>query len=230
MKNLLALLVLCGSIGAVLAQNNSIEVYPWNPDSNNDNAIGATDILSTLAVYGNEFGTPPEPCDYDGTPIEEWWGQVIAGDIIVDSLFMEFLLIDSAEVFYPWCPEPITEVVELAFAEMLQTSIGPSPFSGTSLQCTTDWNGSFRFYFTFLGSNGQYLVEYLFQGLTNLGFEGDGLFGDAGWAQSASTSLPFPSDMALDEEGIHLGDIWNSQRWPYYAEYLHILPYWHYTE
>ena len=228
------LLVLCFALlssGLMVAQNNSIEVYPWNPDANNDNAIGATDILSTLAVYGNEFGTPPEPCDYDGTPLEEWWGQVISGDIVVDSLFMEFLLIDSAEVYYPGCPEPVMEVVELAFAEMLVASMQPSPFTGMSLTCTTDWYGSFFFLFTFMGSTGEYSAEYRFSGLNSLGFESDGIFGgDAGWTRSESLTLPFPGDMTLDENGIHLGDIWSSSQWPYYANYMHILPYWHYAE
>ena len=59
------------------AQGTTIHEYPWNPDSNNDNLIGVDDLLDFLPVFGDEFGNPPEPCDYDGTPLEEWWGQVI---------------------------------------------------------------------------------------------------------------------------------------------------------
>ena len=58
---------------SALAQNNSIHVYPWNPDSDNDNQIGVEDLQSFLTVYGNSFGLPPEPCTYDGTPLEDFF-------------------------------------------------------------------------------------------------------------------------------------------------------------
>ena len=58
------------------AQGTTIHEYPWNPDSNNDNLIGINDLLDFLPVFGDEFGNPPEPCDYDGTPLEECGGKV----------------------------------------------------------------------------------------------------------------------------------------------------------
>ena len=39
--------------------------------------IGVDDLLDFLPVFGDEFGNPPEPCDYDGTPLEEFWRQVL---------------------------------------------------------------------------------------------------------------------------------------------------------
>lgn len=56
---LIALCIALGICSFSVAQNNSIEVYPWNPDANSDNTVGATDILSSLSVYGNYF-TPAE--------------------------------------------------------------------------------------------------------------------------------------------------------------------------
>jgi len=45
-----ALCIALGICSFSVAQNNSIEVYPWNPNANSDNAVGATDILSSLSV------------------------------------------------------------------------------------------------------------------------------------------------------------------------------------
>ena len=59
------------------AQGTTIHEYPWNPDSNNDNLIGVDDLLDFLPVFGDEFGNPPEPCDYDGTPLEECFGKLL---------------------------------------------------------------------------------------------------------------------------------------------------------
>jgi len=53
------------------AQGTTIHEYPWNPDFNNDTYVGSEDLMGLLSTYGTQFGLPPEPCDYDGTPLEE---------------------------------------------------------------------------------------------------------------------------------------------------------------
>ena len=62
-RTLLALAgVLCALSG--MAQST----MPWNPDANDDNYVGASDMLSTLAVYGQQIGIESSlTCDYDGT-------------------------------------------------------------------------------------------------------------------------------------------------------------------
>ena len=42
--------------------------------------------------------------------------------------------------------------------------------------------------------------------------------------------MPFPEEWFLNEEGIHIESGWDENDWVYYANYLHILPYWHYAE
>lgn len=229
MKHLITSLAL-GFACAVGAQGTTIHEYPWNPDWNNDNFVGSSDLTGFLSAFGSEFGNPPEPCDYDGTPLEEWWGQVISGDIVVDSVYFETLLIDSAEVFYPGCPEAILDTVEFAWNEMItDVHLGTSPYQKPSLNCA---GNGFYWSFEFDGSNGQYRIVTLFSILTDLGFSGDGMFGGYGssWRTSAPYTLPFPETWFLDEEGIHLESGWSANSWPYYANYLHILPYWHYAE
>jgi hypothetical protein len=72
LRYLLTLLLAALSFNA-FSQNNAIHVYPWNPDANHNNSIGTDDLLPFLSVFGEEFGLPPEPCTYDGTPLEDFF-------------------------------------------------------------------------------------------------------------------------------------------------------------
>ena len=230
MKRFMTLMALAFAFTAG-AQGTTIHEYPWNPDSNNDTFIGAEDLMGLLSTYGTQFGLPPEPCDYDGTPLEEWWGQAISGDVIVDSIFFELLLIDSALVYYPGCPEAVLDTDEFAWNEMITNiTLGNSAYGNASLNCNAN---NFSWQFEFDGSTGSYAGVTLFPMLTQLGFAGDGFFGGAGggyWNRSESYALPFPDSWFLDDEGIHIESGWGSNEWPYYVNYLHILPYWHYAE
>ena len=70
--------------------------------------------------------------------------------------------------------------------------------------------------------------------LNDLGLTGDGFFGgqQSSFVQSttAESPLPLPEDGYLNEGGIHFDNAWAPHHWAYYANYLHILPYWHYAE
>ena len=46
-------------------------------------------------------------CDYEGTDLEQFIGGVISGDLVLDSIYVEYLLLDSAEQFIPGCPDPV---------------------------------------------------------------------------------------------------------------------------
>lgn len=227
MKHLLTAIACCLAV-ASFGQGTTIHEYPWNPDWNNDNFVGSSDLTGFLSAFGSEFGNPPEPCDYDGTPLEEWWGQVISGDIIVDSVFTELQLVDSNVVFSPGCPDPTLEIVEYVFAEWMEPVMTSSPWGQPALEVH---GGNLVIQFSFDGSNGTYIVYTIFPELTYLGFNGDGFFGGyaSSW-RSNSTSLPFPDSWFLDEDGIHIESGWSQNDWPYYTNYLHILPYWHYAE
>ena len=122
-----ALCLLCFSVSA---QNNSINVYPWNPDSDNDNQIGVDDLQSFLTVYGNSFGLPPEPCTYDGTELEEWIGNWINGDIIVDSIYVEYEVEDISSFFIAGCPDQVSDTLILSGAYLLTYT---GPYAETSL-------------------------------------------------------------------------------------------------
>ena len=231
MRTLYTLLFAALSFGA-FSQNNSIHVYPWNPDANQDNEIGMDDLLSFLSVFGEEFGLPPEPCTYDGTELEAFWSGIVNGAIVLDSLFMEFLLVDSAEIFFAGCPDPIVEVVEIAVTEMMTNILfnEATPFNSSAFVCRSDDN-NLTWMFAYSGSNGVYNNIIMYSPLHSQGYYADGLFGTyQGWLQGDGYNLPFPEEWFMDENGIHLDTGWGANDWPYYATYFHILPYWHYAD
>ena len=213
------------------AQGTSIHDYPWNPDSNNDTHIGSEDLMGLLSTYGTQFGLPPEPCDYDGTPLEEWSIAVFNGEIIIDSIFIEYQIENTLTYFIPGCPEVVTDTITLSnygmtyspynfysssFPTTIFASTGVDAFD-SYLTMALVYNQTTNRYRWFLQSNavfdqyGDNAFFGSFQAGTNIGGE----------------LLPWPNDWTLTEDGISID--WPSD-WPYYANYLHILPYWHYAE
>ena len=210
------------------AQGTTIHEYPWNPDSDNDNLIGINDLLDFLPVFGDEFGNPPEPCDYDGTPLEELMAGNLNGTIILDSLFIQFELQDETTYYLAGCPDPISDTLVFSTAAMLDN------FNISGAQWTISGNDSYghgiSFAFEFIPTTGNYQVTIYTGSIYYLGFGQDGFFGSSWHARSPQVEIPFPDDWYLDEEGIHLEGAWEENDWAYYANYLHILPYWHYAE
>ena len=110
MKHFMSLIALVVAVTAG-AQGTSIYEYPWNPDSNNDTYIGSEDLMGLLSTYGTQFGLPPEPCDYDGTALEDLLFGVADGSIVLDSIFIEFELEDVSSYYLTGCPDAITDTV-----------------------------------------------------------------------------------------------------------------------
>jgi len=209
------------------AQGTTIHEYPWNPDSNNDNLIGVDDLLDFLPVFGDEFGNPPEPCDYDGTPLEELMAGITNGDIILDSIFIEYELEDISSYYIVGCPDPITDTLIFANQMLLNNFLNlPSEWI---MQGIDSYGFISQFHFTYDATLGLYEFVLNSSAISYLGFENDGFFGSS-WAYSENSTIPFPEDWYLDDEGIHIDADWNESEWVHYTNYIHILPYWHYAE
>jgi len=223
MKNLLTYIAMLAAFTAG-AQSSA----PWNPDANDDSYVGATDMLSTLAVYGQQVGIDSSlTCDYDGTPFEEFMGGVFEGNVIIDSILMQYHCFATMDVYFPSCPETYTDTVSYERSLMLL----PTP-GGPSEQ---------RFYSGFLGY--QRLLIFSFAEVSGaFGWimfddevEATGLdvfLGHRGAHATNSESgpdwyLPFLEEYDYSELGLSF-DAWtgflNS------ATYCTILPYWHYAE
>ena len=225
-----ALCLLCFSVSA---QNNSIHVYPWNPDSDNDNQIGVDDLQSFLTVYGNSFGLPPEPCTYDGTLLEDFFIGINTGEVILDSVYIEFELEDITSFYVEGCPDIITDTVVFAISHLFSDPFVYQPFNNPHL-VQIFLNGipgiggdNITIHYNFNATNGLYYLRFINSMLPNLGFTADGFF-VAYNAYTVESSIPWPSSWIYDENGLEiefLGDNWTS-----YANYLHILPYWHYAD
>ena len=209
------------------AQGTTIHEYPWNPDSNNDNLIGVDDLMGLLSTYGTEFGNPPEPCDYDGTPLEDLVFGIADGSIILDSLFIEYELEDVSTYYVLGCPDPVTDTLIFSNSMMLENVY----FSTDYWECYGDdsYGHYFSLGFRYNASEGIYWWEAYNPALNNLGFYHDGFYGSYN-ASSEQNPIPFPDSWYLDEEGIHIESGFDDNEWLYYANYLHILPYWHYAE
>ena len=230
MKHLMTLMALVVAVTAG-AQGTTIHEYPWNPDSNNDNLIGINDLLDFLPVFGDEFGNPPEPCDYDGTPLEELVIGIADGSIVLDSMFIEYELEDVSTYYILGCPDPVTDTLIFSNSVMLENfGLGSNLWE---IYGSGAYGSSLYMKFNFQLGSGTYSFSFQNDALYILGFFNDGFFGGLGaWFGSSpgSVPLPFPDSWYLDEEGIHIESGWDETHWPYYANYLHILPYWHYAE
>ena len=80
---------------------------PYNPDANGDDFVGVDDVLGVLGVYDTALMQPDLTCDYEGTELELALADLIAGNLIIDSVYVEYLVVDTHDVFVPGCPEPV---------------------------------------------------------------------------------------------------------------------------
>ena len=209
------------------AQGTTIHDYPWNPDFNNDTYIGSEDLMGLLSTYGTQFGLPPEPCTYDGTPLEDLVIGIADGSIVLDSMFIEYELEDVSTYYVLGCPDPVTDTLIYSNSIMLEyLGLGASFWNMTGYD---SYDLYFSLQFIYNTSSGVYSWSLHNGALQTLGFSNDGFFGDYSTSTDYSP-IPFPEGWYLDEEGIHLEGAWDEMDWPFYANYLHILPYWHYAE
>ena len=203
---------------------------PYNPDADDDSYIGATDLLGLLPLFGQQFGIDSSlTCDYDGTPIEEFWGNVWNGDIIIDSMLVQYHTIDSAEVYIAGCPDPMWETV---IYERAWTTDGFLSQSNGRMVWATSLIGHGReFILDYSASNGwfEFTLWDFEVGSTGLdevlGSQVSHAINDNNYN---NWQIPFPVNAAsMDESGIHFN------QWSGFlsgATFVNILPYWHYAE
>ena len=223
MKNLLA------CFAAFAAFTAGAQSMPYNPDANDDGYIGSPDLLSFLPLFGSQVGIDSSlTCDYDGTPVEEFLGNVWNGDIIIDSMLVQYHTIDSAEVYIAGCPDPVWETVSYERAWWVD-NYSVQPYGMT---WTGSWNSFFRrVLIDFDASSGIFQIEIYDDEVAITGL--DEILGPKNArpltsAGSYNWSIPFPLDDAfLDEFGLHFNH-WNG--FLSGATYVNILPYWHYAE
>lgn len=222
MKNLLACLALLATFAA------AAQSMPYNPDANDDGYIGSPDLLSFLPLFGSQVGIDSSlTCDYDGTLIEEFWGNVWNGDIIIDSMLFQYHTIDSATVFIAGCPNPVWETVSYERSWMATDFVD----NGNMVWIANSIGYQREFQLEFQANLGQFSFRVYDHEILNTDL--DEILGY--WLSSALSTplginwqIPFPTNAAsMDENGIHF-EYWNG--FLSGATYVNILPYWHYAE
>ena len=231
MKHLLTAIACCLAV-ACFGQGTTIHEYPWNPDWNNDNFVGSSDLTGFLSAFGSEYGHPPEPCDYDGTLLEDFFLNLISGEVVLDSMFIEFQIEDVSSYYVPGCPEMLMDTVIITEVGMID-DIGTNGCGGGSwgdvlwsVSGPTTTSG-FVFTIYYFATTNEFHI-----GLNtdaHYPFQDDGFFPVSACGSTTYETLPFPESWQLSEEGILL-DSWTNTSWMNYANYIHILPYWHYAE
>ena len=200
----------------------------YNPDVNDDSYIGSADVLGLLPLYGQQFGIDSTlSCDYDGSEVDTWVSQVLDGSIIVDSLLVQYQVIDSLEVWTPGCPDPLWEQLILERSYVLQEFNVDNYSDGFAFEWHSDFLGYDRSWvMSFSELSGLYFFglydEEANQAL--LGTTSAFPMNQNGW----SWTLPFPTEyVSFDSSGLNF-TTWNGFLTS--ATYVNILPYWHYAE
>jgi len=221
MKNLLACLAVFAAF-SVSAQQFS---PPWNPDADDNGSIGAADVLATLSVYGNEWGVNTSlTCDYVPSDSEQWFLDVLTGEVIIDSLFFQQIQLTSTEVFVIGCPEPVIDTLVIEQTTWLFPYNIGLEYPLVYFEDNTSPNEGFAF--CGMGfSQGEYSFYLEAQPANSSSIENAGFPFDSWWEHN--TQLPFGSGFILNESGID-GDMWNSPN--DYVQFIQLIPYWHYDE
>ena len=196
---------------------------PYNPDSNGDAFVGVDDVLGVLGVYNTALIDSTLTCDYEGTELETLLAGLFSEELVLDSVYIEYFLIDSQEIFQPGCPDPvlIETVLDRSYM-MTEIQIESNP-SNTIINGGLDLFGFTRgcqFYFNM--DNGRYQVSVYDNEV--------GSFTQNNYSSYTYSNIPFPSDFLLDENGIQ------SEGWDYYGNpnnfvqacsEFRLIPFWH---
>ena len=196
---------------------------PYNPDANGDDFVGVDDVLGVLGVYDTALLQPDLQCDYEGTDLEQLFGDWISGAIVMDSIYVEYTLVDTILSFSPNCPDPILEEFVLERSYML--SYQSAYTSGSS-----QW---YVFILNYLGYNREVGIGYNYSnGFFDFYVADEEIevvsSGAFGWFVMETFMLPFADDWGLTSEGVQV--YWQPGSWPAMSQNFRLIPFWHEAE
>ena len=197
---------------------------PYNPDANGDDFVGVGDVLGVLGVYDTALMQPDLQCDYDGTDLEQLFSGLVNGDLVMDSVYVEYFYSDSVETFVPPCPEPIFVETVLVRSYTLGGAALSLEANGLSINCNANYLG-FQRYFRIHFNPATGYFEFLLRDYEIAGFTP---FGAWAYTTPGDFNIPFPSEWELNEDGIQVA--WNTDQWAGNCESLRIIPFWHEAE
>ena len=206
------------TLTALLVSSLAMAQMPYNPDSNGDDLIGSEDLLTFLGVYNTTLMQPDLQCDYEGTELEQLFVGAITGGIQIDSVYVEYLLLDTMEYFTPGCPDLVVDPLVLERSYILY----PEYFVvDDRLQMQTE-------YFNY-----ERKVTWHYEPMNN-GFSLQIIDEEVSatmpsyYTSSSSGStleqLPFPENWTLDENGMQVSP--SGMTWVSNCEHFRVIPYW----
>ena len=208
---------------AVITFAASAQEMPYNPDSNGDDFVGVDDVLGVLGLYDTALMQPDLQCDYQGTDLEAFFGGIFNQEIVLDSIYVEYLYADSVETFIAGCPDPV--VIETVLERSFVLTDISSNFN-TSQPLVYGYLNYLgyprRLNFFFNSNDGTYFVEYLdneVSFLTTYSYS---------WWEGFYVTMPFDESWQLTEDGIEVA--WQENAFLTQCQSLRIIPFWHEAE
>tara|TARA_X000000950_G_C13889506_1_gene650254 strand:- start:827 stop:1540 length:714 start_codon:yes stop_codon:yes gene_type:complete len=176
---------------------------PYQPDANGDGLINAEDMLSFLTVFNTQWGPDLSvPCDYQGTALETLMADLLNGDATMDSLYFAYSIYDSAEIFMPECPDPVT-VYNLVERSGTILSFERVTFPDGRLTVTSGEEIDGHYVFFDVRHNPEFGVHSIEFGDAAIVAEAAPFFDGLWHYANDHIGLPLPSSWYLDNLGIH---------------------------
>jgi len=238
MKHFVTLAALMTSLIA-LAQNPN-----YDPDSNGDDLIGAEDLVSLLGVYNTSLAVDTTlECDFEGTAEDEWLFGVFTGEVVIDSVVVQFSISDSATYYEPGCPTEKVYFLDVEWEYVLPSYEAYPTFISFGNTYTAPWgSGWASMGVGFDSNNGRAWVYWYDYNLGSLRSNTAPFGADFHFPMDASSMYAcinvseWYHTFDLTSDGIVGGRYCNEEEGqngpfnsPFY-NYFRLLPYWHYAE
>ena len=216
------------AFAALLLSLTSLAQMPYNPDSNGDQLIGATDLISLLGLYNTLMIDSSMSCDYEGTDLEELIGGLLSQNLSLDSVYVEYSISVDVQEFVPGCPEPVVVETVLERSFMLRevdqgvgTAYYVAQASGEFLGYPREFEirlniATGGYQMTLKDNEVSYLTNYLNY--------------SQWWVNNTGSfvQLPFPESWGLTEDGIQVD--WYGGHWAHNCQEFRLLPFWSETD
>ena len=190
------LLLMAGGVQAQTTQ-------PWQPDANGDGLINIEDMVQFLTVFNTQWGPDlTVACDYQGTDLETLFADLMNGDAQLDSLYFAYSIYDSAEVYVPECPEPVT-VYNLVERSGTITSFEHMTFPDGRIAVSSGEEVDGHYVFFDWRYNPSFAVYSLEFGDAAIVAESAPFFDGLWHYANDHIGLPLPSEWSLGGLGIH---------------------------
>jgi len=203
---------------------------PFNPDYDGDNVVATTDFLAVLPLFGSTMVDTSFTCDYQGTDLEQFVGGLFDESLVLDSVYVEYLLVDTVTTFLPGCPDPVNIETVLERSYLFTNCLFSNQAEVDQVYGITSSLGYTRaFYFSFY-SDGTYQIELADEEVGELtSFSSHASWHavlSGGW--TSIPPLPFPENWTINEDGIQVD--WAPWSWVHNCISFRLIPYWHQAE